>query len=208
MCFLRDLSPESAMEHYEAMLPYRDMVVGIGLDSDENDNPPRLFDDVFALAREAGFRITAHCDVGNKDTLENIRQVVSTLGGSGADRLDHGLNAAESPELMRLIAERGIGMTITPWGYLRHEPVDEIFPRISTLFRAGIRIAIGSDDPAYMEDTWILHDLLLVKKMCGFSDRDMATLAWSALDMSWAPEAVKAEIAEEIEAVVSRYLGA
>lgn len=35
MCILRDLSPESAMEHYLAALDYRHMIVGIGLDSNE-----------------------------------------------------------------------------------------------------------------------------------------------------------------------------
>ena len=75
------------------MLPCRDMVVCIGLDSDENDRPPNLFAEVFALAKEAGFRITAHCDVGQKDTHKHIHQVASILGGSRAHRIDHGLNA-------------------------------------------------------------------------------------------------------------------
>lgn len=205
MCFLRDLSPESAMEHYQSMLPFRDMVVGIGLDSDENDRPPSMFTEVFAAAKEAGFRITAHCDVSNKDTHQNIRQVASMLGGSGAHRIDHGLNAAQSPELIQLIKEKGIGMTTTPWGYLRHEPVDEIFPRIRTLYEAGIKIAIASDDPAYMEDTWILHDWLLAKKLCSFSNLDMATMARNAVDMCWAPELVRNKIRDEIDSVLARY---
>ncbi|KAG5795370.1 hypothetical protein H9Q69_005567 [Fusarium xylarioides] len=205
MCFLRDMSPESAMETYEAVLSYRDMVVGIGLDSDENDRPPLMFEEVYKRARQDGFRITAHCDVGNKDAHKHIRQVVNDLGETGADRLDHGINAAQDPEIMHRIKERGIGMTLTPWGYLRHEPVDEIFPRIRTLFDAGIPIAIGSDDPAYMEDTWILHDWLLVKKMCAFSNNDMATLAKSAIDMCWAEDGVKEEMRRELEEVMAKH---
>src|SRR4029453_9696067 len=34
MCFLRDLSAESAMETLEQSLPYKDWIVGVGLDSD------------------------------------------------------------------------------------------------------------------------------------------------------------------------------
>lgn len=193
------------METYDSVLPYRDMVVGIGLDSDENDRPPLMFDKVYKRARQDGFRITAHCDVGNKDAHEHIRQVVNDLGETGADRLDHGINAAQDPEIMHRIKEKGIGMTLTPWGYLRHEPVDEIFPRIRTLFDAGIPIAIGSDDPAYMEDTWILHDWLLVKKMCGLSNSDMATLAKSAIDMCWADDGVKQEMRRELEEVLAKH---
>ncbi|RKK20667.1 hypothetical protein BFJ66_g11561 [Fusarium oxysporum f. sp. cepae] len=205
MCFLRDMSPESAMETYDAVLPYRDMVVGIGLDSDENDRPPLMFEEVYKKARNDGFRITAHCDVGNKDAHKHIREVVNDLGETGADRFDHGINAAQDPEIMRRIKERGIGMTLTPWGYLRHEPVDEIFPRIRILFDAGIPIAIGSDDPAYMEDTWILHDWLLVKKRCEFSNDDMAALAKSAIDMCWASDEVKDEMRRELKEVVAKH---
>ncbi|RGP81285.1 adenosine deaminase [Fusarium longipes] len=205
MCFLRDMSVESAIETYESVLPYKDMVIGIGLDSDENDRPPLMFAEVYNRARKDGFRITAHCDVGQKDTYRNIRQVASDLGSTGADRIDHGLNAAQDPELIRIIKDRGIGMTITPWGYLRHEPVDEIFPRIRTLFDAGIPLAIGSDDPSYMEDCWILHDFLLVKKMCQFSDGDMVRLARHAIDMCWADEIFKDEIRSELDQVLAKH---
>ncbi|RGP66122.1 adenosine deaminase [Fusarium sporotrichioides] len=202
MCFLRDMPVESAMETYESVLPYKDMVIGIGLDSDENDRPPLMFEEIYNRARKEGFRITAHCDVGQKDTHRNIRQVASDLGSTGADRIDHGLNAAQDPELIRTIKERGIGMTTTPWGYLRHEPVDEIFPRIRTLFDAGIPLAIASDDPAYMEDCWILHDMLLVKKMCDFSDEEMVRLTKHTIDMCWADETVKNEIRKELDEVL------
>jgi adenosine deaminase len=196
------MSVESAWETYKAMLPYKDMVIGIGLDSDENDRPPSLFADLYTRARNDGFHITAHCDVGQKDTYQNIRQVALNLS---LDRIDHGLNAATNTDLIRIIKDRGIGMTLTPWGYLRHEPVEEIFPRIRKLFDEGIPIAIGSDDPAYMEDCWILHDLLLVKRMCGFNDGDMMKLARDAVDMCWADEGVKDEIRREIDDVVAKY---
>jgi adenosine deaminase len=67
------------------------------------------------------------------------------VGGTGAERVDHGLNAAEKPELMAMILAKDVGMTICPWAYLRHEPIQEIFPRIRTLYDAGIKIAIASD---------------------------------------------------------------
>ena len=40
MCFLRDMSVESALETLEASLPHREAIVGVGLDSDERNNPP------------------------------------------------------------------------------------------------------------------------------------------------------------------------
>lgn len=207
MCFLRDESPESAMEHYTAALPYRDMIVGIGLDSNEDQRPPNLFAEVFAQARADGFRITAHCDVGKTYPLEHVRQVVSDIGHTGGDRIDHGLNVVASPELMNSIRERDIGMTICPWSYIRHQPLEEVFSRIRALYDAGIKIAIASDDPAFMEDTWILENLLVVKKYCGFQDGDIAKLARDSIEMCWASEDVKRDMLQELQRVVEQYLG-
>ena len=199
MCFLRDESPESAMEHYLAALQYRHMIVGMGLDSNEDQRPPMLFKDVFARARKDGFRITAHCDVGKTYPVEHIRQTVSDLGRTGADRVDHGLNVVDDPELMHLIREKGLGMTICPWSYIRHQPFDEVFERIRTLFNAGIKISIGSDDPAFMEDTWMHENLMVARKFCKFTDAEILKLAKDAVDMCWASDEVKRNMLIELE---------
>lgn len=201
MCLLRDSSPESAMEHYIAALDYRDMIIGIGLDSNEVDRPPALFQELFARARSEGFRLTAHCDVGKTYPLEHIRQVASVIGHDGAERIDHGLNAVDSPELMRVIHEKGIGMTICPWSYIRHQPMDEVFERIRALFDARIKIAVASDDPAFMEDTWILENLLVVKKFCHFTNENIQRLATDAIEMCWAPELVKKDLLAELHGI-------
>lgn len=158
-----------------------------------------IFDEIFRRARSDGFPITAHCDVGKSYPLEHIRQVALVIGKSGADRIDHGLNAAQSPELVEVIRGKATGMTICPWSYIRHQPMEEVFERIRVLFDAGIQIAIASDDPAFMEDTWILENLLVVKRFCKFTNSEILRLAKSAVDMCWAPNHVKADIMQEIE---------
>ena len=205
MCFLRDLSPESAMEHYKAALPYRDTIIGIGLDSNEEDRPPQLFNEVFSLARRDGFKLTMHCDVDSEKTHEHIKQAASIVAGDGLDRIDHGLNAAEKQNLIDLILKRDIGMTICPWSYLRHTTFAELGPKIRTLYDAGIKISINSDDPAYMEDCWILENMLLVKQLCGFDDNDVAALARNAVNSSFAKPVIKERILQEIEVVYNKY---
>lgn len=189
------------MEHYLAALEYRHMIDGIGLDSNEDQRPPVMFDGIFSRARKDGFRLTAHCDVGKTYPIEHIRQTVSVIGPGGADRIDHGLNVVDSPELMEVIRKKGIGMTICPWSYIRHQPFDEVFARIRALFDAGIKISIGSDDPTFMEDTWIWENLLAVKRFCNFNNRDMLRLAEDAIQMCWASEPVKAQMLIELRAV-------
>lgn len=186
------------MEHYDAALKYRDMIVGIGLDSNEVDRPPSLFDEIFVRARNDGFLLTAHCDVGKSYPLEHIHQVASSIAGTGADRIDHGLNAAGDADLMNLIKEKELGMTICPWSYIRHQPMDEVFQRIRALFDAGIRITIASDDPAFMEDTWVLENLLVVKRYCGFTNLEIQRLAENAIKICWASEDAKRHMLREL----------
>lgn len=65
--------------------------------------------------------------------------VASSIAGSGADRIDHGLNAADKPELMEIIKSRDLGMTLCPHAYNRRLSVEEVFPKIRKLFDAGIK---------------------------------------------------------------------
>jgi adenosine deaminase len=207
MCILRDMSPESAMEHYRAAVPYRDIIVGIGLDSNEEDRPPLLFDEVFTLARKDGFKITMHCDADQKNTHEHIRQAASLIAGQGLDRIDHGLNIAEEQSLIDLVRKRGLGLTLCPWSYSRHTTYSELGPRIRKLFGAGIQITINSDDPAFMEDCWILHNMLLAREVCHFSDEEFVVLAKNAVHISWAPDEVKQRILTEIDSVYVKNTG-
>ncbi|KAH7381893.1 hypothetical protein BKA64DRAFT_216032 [Cadophora sp. MPI-SDFR-AT-0126] len=206
MCILRDMSPEAAMEQYEAALPYKDLIVGIGLDSDELDRPPKLFEAVFKQARADGFKITCHCDFNQKNTHEHIRQAVEDLGGSGADRIDHGMNAADRDELTKIIKEKGIGMTLCPCAYIRHTPESEVFPRIRKLFDADIKITIASDDPVYMEDNWVLHNLYVVREKCDFTDREMIQLQRNAIDICWASDENKVELFKNLDDFEQTYL--
>ena len=47
----------------EIPAPTRNGLVGVGLDSDEKNNPPSKFAKVFKRAREEGYLLTMHCDV-------------------------------------------------------------------------------------------------------------------------------------------------
>ena len=109
MCFLRDLSAESAMETLEQSLPYGDWIVGVGLDSDERGNPPVKFKEVFARARNEGFRLTMHCDVDQENSVGHIWQCLDEIK---VERIDHGVNALEDPGLIKEINKRELGLTV------------------------------------------------------------------------------------------------
>ena len=187
------------MKHYEMALPYREMIVGIGLDSNEFNRPPLLFNEMYKRARNDGFKLTCHCDVTQKDTHEHIRQVACELGGTGADRIDHGLDAAEVPELMEMIESKGIGMTLCPWAYVRHHREENVFRYVRKLFDAGILVNISSDSPAYVESNWVVDNLQLLKMKGYFTNEEIVKVQMNAVDMCWASENVKVEMRDRIE---------
>ncbi|KAH8594818.1 hypothetical protein B0O99DRAFT_623727 [Bisporella sp. PMI_857] len=208
MCMLRDLPPEEALATYEAALPYRDMIVAIGLDGNEYNRPPALFEELFVRARNDGFRVTCHCDVTQKDTHEHIRQVAESVAKTGADRIDHGLDAAELPELVNLIKKREIGMTLCPWAYVRHHTEPNLFSHIRTLFNAGIKINISSDGPALMEGNWVIHNLLLTRQKCGFTNGEIAKVERDSVEMCWADAETKRRLIGEIDGFCASFVSA
>ncbi|MGH6927839.1 MAG: adenosine deaminase, partial [Dongiaceae bacterium] len=111
MCFLRDWSAEFAMATLLESLPYKQWIVGVGLDSDEKDNPPVKFKAVFQRAREEGYLLTMHCDVDQQDSVGHIWQCLHEIDVA---RIDHGVNALEDANLCAEIKRRGLALTVCP----------------------------------------------------------------------------------------------
>lgn len=190
---------EEAWENYRTVaLLYKDMVVGIGLAGNEVGKPPILFEDVLALAREDGFKITAHCDVDVPNTHGHIQQVLTTLSGSGADRCDHGLNMAQSESLIQLTKDKDIGLTICPWGYIIYIPDHPVWRSLRHLHDAGIKITINSDDPPYMMGHYTEGNLLLAKVAGGFENTDIVQFVKNSIIICWASDTLKKKMMDKL----------
>ena len=186
LCFLRDMPAESAMETYLAALPYRDKFIGIGLDSDERDNPPQKFAQVFALAKKDGFHITMHCDIDQEESIEHIRQALLDIG---VDRLDHGTNIVEDPSLVAYVKEKNIGLTCCPVS--NSFVVNDMKGKeILELLHQGILVTVNSDDPAYFQ-SYISDDLYTLAQAYGITQEDIAAIVKNAFRIAWIPEEEK-----------------
>jgi len=60
MWFLRHLSEQQGFEKLEGAMPYRQHIVGAGLDSSESGHPPSKFARLFERCGGLGFRVVAH----------------------------------------------------------------------------------------------------------------------------------------------------
>ncbi len=95
MCFLRHLSEESAFETLNQALPYKEHIIGVGLDSSELGHPPSKFERVFAQAQAEGLLTVAHA--GEEGPPEYVYEALDLLH---VRRIDHGVRAEEDEVLM------------------------------------------------------------------------------------------------------------
>lgn len=201
MCFLRDMSAESAMAHLEMSLPYRGWIIGVGLDSDEKGNPPDKFKAVFAKARKAGYKLTMHCDVNQENSIQHIRQCLHSID---VDRIDHGVNSLESDEVCATIAERGLGLTVCPISnrfVVQNLTGDEIRRMLSK----GMYATINSDDPAYFR-AYLSANYQALADEAGFSAGEIVTLARNAFLASWLLDHQKRAYLQRIDQIAEKHL--
>jgi len=195
MCFLRDFTAEHAMSTLMESLPYRDWILGVGLDSDERGNPPAKFAAVFARARQEGYLLTMHCDIDQEGTHEHIRQVVEDIR---VDRIDHGSNAFERPELVAAIKERGLGLTCCPIsnGWV----VDGVKEtEIVGLLEQGVKVTLNSDDPAYFGG-YVAENYVRLAEVAGLSRDQLVQLARNSFDVAWLSGREREQYLAELEA--------
>lgn len=186
MCFQRDHSLDSAMEVLEQAEPYREDIIGIGLDNSEMPGFPKTFAPLYDQARARGYRLTSHCDVNQPDTLTHIRDCLETLK---VERIDHGLNVFQDPELLEKVIQNDIGLTACPTFVVSQKacPADRI-EMIRGLFQAGALISLSTDDPAQFGSGWLTTTLVAAQIGGGFSNDEMTGFMKNAAVSAWMPD--------------------
>jgi aminodeoxyfutalosine deaminase len=142
---VRGFPMEDAEQTVRYAARYRDRgIVGVGLGGLEAEYPPEPFERVFALARDEGLASVPHA--GEVAGPPSVRGALETLG---ADRLRHGIRAAEDPGLLREIAGRRIVLDVCPISNLHTRAVRSLDEHpLPQLVAAGALCSISTDDPA------------------------------------------------------------
>ncbi|WHQ80120.1 adenosine deaminase [Ligilactobacillus animalis] len=194
MCFLRDLSRESARKILLEALPYKDKFIGVGLDSDEHNNPPMKFFNQFCTAQEHGLHVTTHADVDQVNSLEHIRELLEVIG---VERIDHGTNIVEDPDLVEFAAKQGVGFTSCP---LSNDFIasDMKGKEVLELLAKGVKVSIHSDDPAYFGG-YIGDNYYALAQKYDLTKEQIVALAKNSFAASWISEQQKAFYLAELD---------
>jgi adenine deaminase len=195
MCFLRDWSAEFAMSTLLQSLPYKEWIIGVGLDSDEKNNSPIKFAQVFKRAREEGYLLTIHCGPDQQNVISHTWQTVRDIG---ANRIDHGVNVLEDDQLCDEIKRRSLALTVCPFSnfHVTNTTKSEV---IAAMLEADMRVTVNSDDPAYFLG-YMNENLIRVQQDVDLSKAGLVQLAENAFESAWLPRATKDRYIAELKA--------
>jgi adenosine deaminase len=145
MCFLRHLSEDDAIATLEEALPFRDKIIGVGLDSSEVGHPPEKFARVFERARNLGLHLVAHA--GEEGPPAYIESALDVLN---VERIDHGVRCLEDADLTARLVREQMALTVCPLSNLKLRVFDVMGDsNLRRLLDAGLAATVNSDDPAY-----------------------------------------------------------
>lgn len=183
----------TAAEHWpeqDAPITPQCRVVGVDLAGYEDPTTrAHYFREEFIGVHRCGLALTVHA--GENDEAEGIWRAVFDLN---ARRLGHALKLKDSPELMRSIAARGIGVEMCPYANYQIQNFSipnqsdssrtEEYPLMKYL-RAGLRVSINTDNIGISAAN-LTDNLLLAARLCPDLTRlDILQLQRHALDMAF-----------------------
>ena len=200
LCFLRHLSEEEAFQTLEQAMPFVGHFIGVGLDSSEVGHPPEKFARVFARCRELGLHLVAHA--GEEGPPAYVWTALDLLK---VERIDHGVQSAKDPALMRRLAQDRIPLTVCPLSNLKLR----VFPQladhnIGKLLEAGLVATVNSDDPAYFGG-YMNDNFVQTFAATGLTAPQAYQLARNSFDASFIDEKQKRAYIDLLDATVAAF---
>ncbi len=173
-------------------------LIGFGLGGPEVGVPRPQFKPHFDAARAAGLRSVPHA--GETTGPETVWDALRHLG---AERIGHGTSAVRDPELLAHLAEHRIPLEVCPSSNIATRAVETLDQHPLRAFRdAGVVVTINSDDPP-MFGTTLNREYEIAAGLLDLDEAGLADLARTAVEVSFAPEDVKARVTAEIDAVLA-----
>ncbi len=187
----REALPEDAVELVREMAAHRSpWVIGLGIDYRETLHEPENFWKAYRLARDAGFKLTAHAG----EFGEHWRNVETAMDLLECERIDHGYTITDNPELAERAADRSIPFAVVPTNsyYLRTFTDEEwaVKHPIRRMVELGLKVFPNSDDPT-MHHISISESWLLMMNWLGFSLADLRGFLANSIDAAWVDDETK-----------------
>ncbi|MBZ5740519.1 adenosine deaminase [Nocardioides mangrovi] len=170
-------------------------VVGFGLSNDERRGTTADFAPAFTIAERAGLTLVPHG--GELRGPEHIRVCLDALH---AERLGHGVRAAEDPELLDRIVQAGVALEVCPVSNVALGVYSDLTSvPLPQLLAAGATVALGADDPLLFGSR-LAGQYATMRAAHDLTDDQLAELARMSVRASRAPEDVRRAVLADIDA--------
>jgi adenosine deaminase len=169
-------------------------VIGFGLSNDERRGAAGEFEHAFRIAERAGLLLAPH---GGE--LAGPASVAACMDILHANRIGHGVRAAEDPALVERLAAKGIACEVCPASNVALGVAAS--PRdvpLRTLVSAGVPVALGADDPLLFGPR-LTAQYEIARHAHSFTDAELAGLARASVQASAAPPEIRARLLAEIK---------
>ncbi|MEV4546043.1 adenosine deaminase [Micromonospora echinaurantiaca] len=177
-----------------------DGLISFGLGGPEIGVPRPQFKPYFDQARAAGLRSVPHA--GETTGPQTVWDALRDLG---AERIGHGISAAQDPELLTHLAERQIALEVCPTSNVRTRAVASLDEHpLRQLVEAGLLVTINSDDPP-MFGTTLNDEYAVAARLLDAGPEGLAALARNAVTASFLDPAGKQRIDAEIDAYLATH---
>ena len=169
----------------------RDILLGIGGDSNEIGVDHQQFAPLVAEAKRLGFKTCFHC--GEEGPAENI----ATMVEAGVDRIDHGTRLLDLPELVARVVDQQIPLTSCPSSNVELNVVETVadHPFMAQL-EAGALVTLNSDDPAFFRFD-LADEYLRIATAFDLDFDAMVGIRDRAIEASWLDDVDKAALRRE-----------
>jgi len=175
-------------------------LISFGLGGPEVGVPRPQFKPYFDKARAAGLHSVPHA--GETTGPQTIWDALRDLG---AERIGHGIAAAQDPQLMAYLADHEIPLEVCPTSNVRTRAVASIDEHpLPALVAAGVPVTINSDDPP-MFGTTLEEEYAVAARLLGLDAGGVAGLARAAVHASFLPAAGKSRLLTEIDDYVAQH---
>jgi adenosine deaminase len=176
-----------------------DGLVSFGLGGPEQGVPRDQFAPHFQQARSIGLHSVPHA--GESTGPESIWAALTQLG---AERIGHGIAAAQDPRLLQHLRDHGITLEVCPTSNVCTRSVPSLADHpLPALVAAGVPVTINSDDPP-MFSTTLNREYAIAADLLGLGPDGAADLARAAVRASFQAEAGRQALLAEIDTYVAR----
>ncbi len=159
---------------------------GLDIAGDEVNNSAAPYAELFAHSKKSGLGLTIHA--GEACGAANVRQAIKDFY---ADRIGHGVHAAEDESVMELVRARHIMLELCLTSNYYTGAVSSIKNHpIKKLMEYGVPVSLNSDDPAILGTT-LTNEYVAAVTELGFSEDDLKAINRAALDCSFYPDKEK-----------------